>query len=79
MDLFRHSGNDYRVATLFRSYLTTTGITNPSLKTIGQFQHVSINELSCTDGPTLQGSKSDNPIITDRRTDRRRADGQKEE
>ena len=32
-----HSGNDYRVATLSKSYLTTTGITMQSLKSIGQF------------------------------------------
>ena len=32
-----HSGNDYRVARLSKSYLTTTGITMQSLKSIGQF------------------------------------------
>ena len=34
---YGHSGNDYRVATLSESYLTTTGITMQSLKSIGQF------------------------------------------
>ena len=29
---YRHSDNDYRVATLSKSYLTTTGITMQSLK-----------------------------------------------
>ena len=32
-----HSSNDNRVATLSKSYLTTTGITMQSLKLIGQF------------------------------------------
>ena len=34
---YGHSGNDYRVATLSKSYQTTTGITMQSLKSIGQF------------------------------------------
>ena len=34
---YGHSGNDYRVATLSKSYLITTGITMQSLKSIGQF------------------------------------------
>ena len=33
---YGHSGNDYRVPTLSKSYLTTTGIMQ-SLKSIGQF------------------------------------------
>ena len=35
--LYRHSDNDYGVATLSKSHLTTTGITMQSLKSIGQF------------------------------------------
>ena len=34
---YGHSCNDYWVATLFKSYLTTKGITMQSLKSIGQF------------------------------------------
>ena len=34
---YGHFGNDYRVATLSKSYLTTKGITMQSLKSIGQF------------------------------------------
>ena len=34
---YGHSGNGYRVATLSKSYLTTTGITMQSLESIGQF------------------------------------------
>ena len=34
---YGHSGNDYRVATLSNLYLTSTGITIQSLKSIGQF------------------------------------------
>ena len=50
------SGYDYRVVSLSKSYLTTTGITIQSLKLIGQFQHDKINEKiypSRTYGPTL--------------------------
>ena len=35
--MYRRSGNDYRVATLSKSYLITIGITTQSLKLIGQF------------------------------------------
>ena len=35
--MYGHSGNAYRVATLSKLYLTTTGITMQSLKSIGQF------------------------------------------
>ena len=34
---YEHSGNDYRVALLSKSYLTTTEITMQSLKSMGQF------------------------------------------
>ena len=34
------SGTDFRVATLSKSYLTATGITMQSVKSIGQFQLV---------------------------------------
>ena len=34
---YRLSGTDYRIATLSKSYLTVTGITIQSLKSIGQF------------------------------------------
>ena len=34
--MYGHSGDDYKVATLSQSYLTTTGITMLSLKSIGQ-------------------------------------------
>ena len=34
---YKHFGNGYRVATLFKSYLTTTEISMQSLKLIGQF------------------------------------------
>ena len=34
---YGHAGNDYRVATLSKSYLTTTGITMQILKSMGQF------------------------------------------
>ena len=34
-----HSGNDYEVATLSKSYSTVTGIIKQSLKSIGQFLH----------------------------------------
>ena len=34
---YGNSGNKYRVATLSKSYITTTGITMQSLKSIGQF------------------------------------------
>ncbi len=34
---YGHSGEDYRVATLSKLYLTTTGITMQNLKSIGQF------------------------------------------
>ena len=40
---YGHSGNDYWVVTLFKSYLTTKGITMQSLKLIGQFYHIKIN------------------------------------
>ena len=33
---YGHSGNNDRVSTLFKSYRTTTVITMPSLKSIGQ-------------------------------------------
>ena len=36
MDIYRVSENDYRVATLSKFYLTVTGITMQSLKSIGQ-------------------------------------------
>ena len=34
---YGHFGNDYRVATLSKSYLTTKGITMQNLKSKGQF------------------------------------------
>ena len=34
---YKHSGNDYRVATLSKSYIPTTGITIQSWILIGQF------------------------------------------
>ena len=34
---YGHFGDDYRVAMLSKSYLTTTGIIMQSLKSIGQF------------------------------------------
>ena len=34
---YGHFGNDYRVATLSKSYLTIKGITMQNLKSIGQF------------------------------------------
>jgi hypothetical protein len=37
MFTYGHSGNDYRAAMLSKLYLTTTGITIQSLKSIGQF------------------------------------------
>ena len=36
-DAYRHSGNDYRVATLSKLYLTTIGIIMQNLESIGQF------------------------------------------
>ena len=54
---YGHSCNDYSVATLSKSYLTTTEITKQSLKSIGQFKHVFINNKSY-------------PSVTDGRTDR---------
>ena len=33
--MYGHSGNDYRNATLNKSYLTTAGITMQSLKLVG--------------------------------------------
>ena len=38
--IFKHYGNNYRVQTLSKSYLTTKEITMQSLKFTGQFQHV---------------------------------------
>ena len=35
--MYGHSGNDYRVATLSKSYQATTEITMQSLESIGQF------------------------------------------
>ena len=35
--MYGHFDNDYRVAIIAKSYLTTTGITMQSLKSIGQF------------------------------------------
>ena len=37
LKLDAHSGNDYRVAALTKSYLTASGIIIQSLKLIGQF------------------------------------------
>ena len=37
--MYGHSGNDNRVAMISKSYLTTTGITVQSLKSIGQYYH----------------------------------------
>ena len=34
--MYGNSGDDCRIATLIKLYLTTTGITMPSLKSIGQ-------------------------------------------
>ena len=36
---YRLSGNDYRVDTLYKLYLTVTGINIQCLKPIGQFKH----------------------------------------
>ena len=35
--MYGHSDNDYRVATLFKSYLTVVGIIMQSFNWIGQF------------------------------------------
>ena len=37
------AGNDYRVATLYKSFLTVTGIAIQSLKSMGQLKHAQIN------------------------------------
>ena len=42
------SGNDHRVATLHKLYLTVVGIVMQSLKSIRQFQHVLINGKKLT-------------------------------
>ena len=39
-DLNGHSGDDYRVATLSKSYLTVTGIIKQCSKSIEQFKHM---------------------------------------
>ena len=44
--MYWHSGNNCGVATLPKSYPSTTGISIQSLKLIGQLQHVYINNMS---------------------------------
>ena len=42
-----HSGNDYRVATLSKSCLTTTEINMQSLESIGQFKLTKTDSYPC--------------------------------
>ena len=54
--MYGHSGDDYRVATLSKLYLTTKGIAMQSLESIGQsnlFKLTKRSKLSVTYGPTL--------------------------